>query len=287
MTIMKTSFDSTQHGTGRAIASAASALVGVSLALALLGAPSVHAQQPESESWKVRLTAMGHIPQVYGRTQFPGGRSGPGISISPRTVLDKINFGVSGQLHAQKGPWGIFSQLRYSDLSDHRGGTHNFSIPGVEVPGHVTGNFRLRDKMTTFTLAGTWQAVAKPQSEMHLLAGTRMLRDKQRISWKLSHDVSGIAREGASRTRTTNWDAIVGLMGRARLGAGPWFLPYYLDVGTGDSRVTAQAAVGVGYQLSWGELSASWRYLGYRNKSGHALRRLNFNGPSLDLTFVF
>jgi hypothetical protein len=36
-----------------------------------------------------------------------------------------------------------------------------------------------------------------------------------------------------------NWDAIVGLKGRATFGEEHrWFVPYYLDVGTGESSLT-------------------------------------------------
>jgi hypothetical protein len=40
-----------------------------------------------------------------------------------------------------------------------------------------------------------------------------------------------------------------------------WFVPYYLDVGAGDSYLTWQALAGIGYKFKWGETAAFWRYL--------------------------
>ncbi len=46
-----------------------------------------------------------------------------------------------------------------------------------------------------------------------------------------------------------------------------WFVPFYVDVGTGQSKLTWQINAGVGYQFDWGALVASWRYLDYSFKS--------------------
>jgi len=62
-------------------------------------------------------------------------------------------------------------------------------------------------------------------------------------------------------------------------------VPFYLDVGTGQSDLTWQVAAGVGYSFQWGEVLAMWRYLDYNFKSGSDLEELNFNGAMLGVTF--
>jgi len=47
------------------------------------------------------------------------------------------------------------------------------------------------------------------------------------------------------------------------LGEGPWYMPYYLDVGTGSSNWTWQALLGVGYAFDWGDVNLSIRSLSY------------------------
>ena len=85
---------------------------------------------------------------------------------------------------------------------------------------------------------------------------------------------------------TTNGDGIVGVKGRYAFGANrAWSVPFYLDIGTGDSDLTWQGAVGLGYSYHWGDIVAMWRYLDYNFKSGKAIEDMNFNGPMLGVTF--
>ena len=96
----------------------------------------------------------------------------------------------------------------------------------------------------------------------------------------------GPGREGNSEVKFDNWDGIVGAKGR--LGFGPrreWFVPYYVDVGTGDSDLTWQGIVGIGYAFSWGEVIAAWRYLDYDFKSGQKIESVNLNGPAIGVAF--
>ena len=62
-------------------------------------------------------------------------------------------------------------------------------------------------------------------------------------------------------------------------------MPYYVDVGTGDSDLTWQGIVGIGYAFSWGEVIAAWRYLDYDFKSGQKIESVNLNGPAIGVAF--
>jgi hypothetical protein len=64
-----------------------------------------------------------------------------------------------------------------------------------------------------------------------------------------------------------------------------WFLPYYLDVGTGQSKFTWQINAGLGYQFGWGAVVATWRYLDYEFKSDSVIQSVNFNGPTIGMSF--
>jgi hypothetical protein len=101
-----------------------------------------------------------------------------------------------------------------------------------------------------------------------------------------SSGVSLPARIGSGETDDSNWDAVVGIKGRAYFGdAKKWFIPLYLDFGTGQSKLTWQAQVGAGYQFNWGSVSATWRYLDYAFKTGNSLESANFNGPVFAASF--
>jgi hypothetical protein len=95
-----------------------------------------------------------------------------------------------------------------------------------------------------------------------------------------------IALKGQSKAKLSNWDAIVGAKGRFTLDdAKRWFVPWYVDIGTGESSLTWQAMGGVGYAFSWGEIVGAWRYLDYDMKSGSRIESMNFNGPAIALAF--
>jgi hypothetical protein len=76
--------------------------------------------------------------------------------------------------------------------------------------------------------------------------------------------------------------------GRARFGSElAWFVPYYVDIGTGNSKLTWQAIAGLGYSFGWGDVVTVWRYLDYDFDSGEAAQSLTFNGVAIGLSFRF
>jgi hypothetical protein len=95
-------------------------------------------------------------------------------------------------------------------------------------------------------------------------------------------------RSGSARAGETQWNAIVGLKGRARLGAeGNWYVPYYLDAGTGESDFTWQAMVGLGYTFDRFGIIGTWRYVDYDLGNVRPIRAIDFNGPALGITYRF
>ena len=125
---------------------------------------------------------------------------------------------------------------------------------------------------------------------MDLLFGTRMIDMTQHAELVAQRHRPRLLppRTGTKEVSLTNWDGIVGLKGRAYLGdERSWFVPFYVDVGTGESKFTWQVNAGVGYQFDWGALVASWRYLDYDFKSDSRVTDMSFNGPLIGVVFKF
>jgi hypothetical protein len=81
------------------------------------------------------------------------------------------------------------------------------------------------------------------------------------------------------------WDGIGGVRGRVNL-APKWYLPYYADVGAGESELTWQAFAGVGWRFKHVDAIAGWRYLEYKFKgSSPVLEGLTVNGPQIGVTW--
>ena len=86
--------------------------------------------------------------------------------------------------------------------------------------------------------------------------------------------------------RSSFTDAIIGVIGHLSVGdKGRWVVPYYLDVGTGDSDLTWQAMAGLGYQFDWGAMIFTYRYLDYDSGSGSPVTDLTIAGPMLGASF--
>ena len=111
-----------------------------------------------------------------------------------------------------------------------------------------------------------------------------MLWFKPTLGWSINGDLGPIFIPGRSGTKIisrTLWDGIVGVKGRYAFGdERKWFVPFYFDVGTGQTKLTWQGLAGVGYAYSWGDVLATWRYLDW-NTSGKPLADVNMNGPML------
>ena len=83
------------------------------------------------------------------------------------------------------------------------------------------------------------------------------------------------------------WDGIVGVKGRLALGER-WFLPYYFDIGAGDSDFTWQASAGVSFQAAqWADIALVYRHLDWEFESDSLINDFNVSGPALGALFRF
>lgn len=262
------------------------------LAAALLGAGALYggsaqAQVP-ADAWQYRASIYAFLPSIGGKTSFPATGGGGSVGVDASDIIDSLQFTFMGSFEAQKGTWGLFTDLLYVDLSASKSGSRSLTLGGTQVPVGVTANTTLDMKGLVWTLAGNYRALSTPEANLDVFGGARLLDVEQKLKWALSADVgqfAGPGRQGSSEVRPENWDAIVGVKGRVQLGAGgQWFLPYYLDIGTGNSDLTWQAQAGVGYSFKWGDVVAGWRYLDYEFDS-KTVQSLNFSGAQIGVAW--
>ena len=149
---------------------------------------------------------------------------------------------MTSQLEARKGRWGLFTDFIYLDVSGDQNGTRSFTIGGREIPGSLSANLDLGIKGSLWTLAGEYLLVNDPAMTLYVLGGARMLDVKETLSYSLSADIgpfSGPGRSGMSEVKQTYWDAVIGVKGRFAFGERrEWSVPFYADVGTGESDVS-------------------------------------------------
>jgi hypothetical protein len=277
------------HNTSLNRIAAALTISASALAPTIAAAQSSPSAGPDSSGWKFGATIYGYLPTIGGSSSFPVDSTGNPVHISTSQILDSLKMTFMGSFDAHNGQWGVFTDLLYLDLGGSKSQTHEFSIAGVPI-GSTTADLNLDFKGTIWTLAGEYRLASDPNGlTIDALAGTRLFNMRQTLGWTFYGNIGPIdpaARIGTASASQNLWDGIVGVKGRVGLGtSGEWSVPFYLDVGAGNSQLTYQAAGGISYGFKWGELTAMWRYLSYDMKSGQVIQSMNFNGPMIGATF--
>jgi hypothetical protein len=163
----------------------------------------------------------------------------------------------------------------------------NVSGPGgaVEFPVN-TG--------TTTSLDGLeWQGtvgylmLSQPNLSWEILGGFRYLDVTVDLDWQFDGPLNLLPQAGHLSQSLELWDVIVGTRGRFVFGNGKWFVPFHLDVGTGDSDLTWQLFAGVGYSFSWGDVLVAHRHLEYDQSEGGLLQGMSLSGPAIGVSFRF
>jgi hypothetical protein len=253
------------------------------------GTTSSAGAQTRSDETRFRATVYGYFPGLSGTTEFPSGAGGPSIDIDSKDILEDLKMAFMGTLEVQSGRWGGLVDWVYADIGSEKSGTREFSIHGQQLPAGLNANLNLDVKTNILTLAGTYSFIETPYYNTGLVFGARMLDMDNTLDWSfVGTGPAGIARTGRSEVSSTNWDAIIGMHGRARFDSElAWFVPHYVDIGTGYSKLTWQAIAGLGYSFGWGDVVTVWRYLDYDFDSGEAAQSLTFNGVAIGLSFRF
>jgi hypothetical protein len=246
--------------------------------------------EPAPGTWRYAASAYLYLPSVSGSSSFPTAGNGTPINISADQILDHLKMAAMGSFEASNGIWGAFTDLIYLDFGASKTNTREFTIGNIGLPANTTANFDSDLKGVVWTLAGEYRLPSPdPAFTVDLLAGARMLDLRQKLNWTISGSLGPIdpaARSGNAELKDTVWDALVGVKGRYVFGGNrQWAVPFYLDVGTGESDSTLQAAAGISYAFQWGEFNALWRYLKYDLKSGNPVSDVSFSGPQFGAVF--
>lgn len=255
-------------------------------AAAAVAAPAAHAQA--QDDWSFALSIYAYVPSFSGSTQFPPPAGGRPINADGGSVLDKLQGAFMGSFEAVRGRWGVYTDILYLQLGDTRSGTRGIDIAGA-LPVGVSADTDFDLRGWIWTLAGLYRVQSTPRHTYDVIGGVRALDISQRLGFSLQGSIGSLTPADVAGTRNTderNWDAIVGVKGRARFADGSrWFVPYYVDIGTGESKFTWQAMAGVGYSFGWGDLVGTWRYIDYRMKGDTGIRDMSLNGPMVGAVF--
>jgi hypothetical protein len=279
-----------------------SALVSAVLAMLLAAPPSARAESND-DKWQFSIMPYLWFPSIDGTIKYSGGGAAgsPTVDVeaNPDDYLGDLDFAMFLAADARKGKWSVLTDFTYFKLSGDSSSVRAVDFnagSGPVNPVSTTLNAGTSSTMESiiWTVAGGYSIVHKPSVSLDLIAGARYLALKVTTDWQLTATVVGpgpgevFPASGTISEREDLWDAIVGVRGRVKLGDGNWFMPYYLDVGTGSSELTWQSQLGVGYAFGWGDLVLGYRHLAYEQDDNNKLiQDLKLSGFGLGGIFHF
>lgn len=237
------------------------------------------ASESSANDWQYGFMLYIWLPSISGNLNYTPPDSGDSIDVDTDKMIDDLQMAFMGSFEVRKGLWSGFTDVIYLDLTGDQS-------KSVSVPDGTTATlFDVNLELTgwVWTLGGSYTVWHDQKSYLDLFAGARLLS----LETDLKLTGGGTGQLDRTLSESVNlWDGIVGAKGRLSLNEH-WFLPYYLDVGTGDTELTWQVMAGVGYEFGWGDVMLDYRYLEYDEGSDGLLQNVGFGGAMLGVAFQF
>lgn len=253
--------------------------------------------------WEFQLTPYVWLPTISGDLNYePSGDGGnpgsgaPAVDVGPTDWLDLLNGVFLLQAEMRKNRFLAFTDVVYLGLESDDDRVKSVSDRGRgNVPIERSSNLKTGSDIDGFTvtLAGGYKAFETERASLDIFAGARFFGLEAESEWNLRTEVTrpggdiALEREGSVESEEDSWDAIVGIKGARKIGTGKWSLPYYVDVGTGDSDLTWQVIAGASYTFGWGDLMMSYRHFAYDGGPGGLMQNFSFSGPVIGGRFHF
>lgn len=250
-------------------------LIGLGLALSLV-ASTVCAQ--ESDRWEHALAVYLWFADIRGTTQL-----GTDVEVDFSDLVDNLEMAFMGAYQARRGKWSLLGDAIYLDVGKSE--SFELSTPGP-LPIVVPVDTDIDLEGWVVNLQAGYNLYSNDGSLTDFVFGARYLdlATETSIFFDTQLPPEGIEREGSSSEKV--WDGIVGIKGRAQLGER-WYVPYYIDIGTGESDFTWQGMIGINFQAAkWADIALAYRHLEWQLDKP-LLDDISFGGPVLGVVFRF
>jgi len=257
---------------------------------------SLPARAQEPPGWTFAVTPYLWLPNVNGTLRYsppPSGTGAPEVNTGPNNYLENLNGVLMLSGEARSGRWSILSDFIYLNFESQKSSVKAVDFGTSLVSTGLNASTSSSLKGVEWTLASGYTVVQTPGATLDLIGGLRYLGIEARTDWQLTGTVTGpggaqtFPASGNASRRSDLWDGIIGMRGRVRFGESQWFMPYYLDVGTGSSTLTWQGFLGVAYAFKWNDAVFGYRRLYYDQSDSKLLQDFRFSGPSFGATFRF
>jgi hypothetical protein len=231
-----------------------------------------------ADDWRFAGTLYLWAAGINGETV-----GGADIDFDFDTLLDNLDMGFMGAVEARRGSWSAIADVVYLNVGADEGATVKVPVAPDSLVA-VDVDTGVKSRGWAISLLGAYTIWSDERATVDLLAGARYLELK--ASFDLGLRAAGRQLALERSVLGTAWDGVVGVKGQVRLD-DRWYLPFYADVGTGDSDLTWQVFGGVGYAFDWGEVSLVYRHIDWQLEGNRGLDNLSFSGPAAAVTWRF
>lgn len=200
------------------------------------------------------------------------------VKVDASDLLDNLKMAFMGTVEARYNKWSIITDVIYMDVGDDA----NTTVAIGPNPGHpVRANVDV-DLTSWVVSAGVGYDIAQADwGRLAMVGGVRYLSADIDSKFGLG------GRFPLERSDSEDfWNGIVGFKGYLTVGE-KWFLPYYADIGTGDSDLTWQMFGGIGYRFGWGDIMLGYRHLAFDQGDDKIVQDLEMSGPVMGAAFHF
>jgi len=267
----------------------------VLLLLIVIFIPNSYAQE---DDWEFSLKPYLWLPSIDGNLKYislPSGSSGsPQISAEPNDIFENFDFGAIMASELRKGKWSLFSDFIYLKLSSEDTTVDAINFGGTIVSAGVDTGSEMEAKQFLTTVVGGYEIFNDENFNMDLIAGFRYLWLEAELKWSLAATITGplgggqtFARTGQFKEDAKIWNGVGGVRGRIKLGDGNWYIPYYADVGAGDSELTWQLFTALGYSFDKWDVGLGYRHLVFEADDDSIVDSISMSGPIIGASYNF
>jgi len=236
----------------------------------------------------VKVNAQYSIPT---RPDRPHGVTQSSFQVAPADYASSLNSAAMFAFDARRGGFDIFGDYIYVNASASASATGTISgrFGKIQIPVSLDTNAHLRESI--WEVAGGFTMARGHNADLSMFMGLREFPVNLNLDYTATVGKQNIlSRSGSVTSGAIAQDVIFGLRGKAFLGDGHLFVPYYVDIGTGAGQLgnqTWEGYSGAGYAFNHGQtLLLAYRtlnYYGFAPTSG--VQKLTLYGPLLGYTF--
>jgi len=216
---------------------------------------------------------------ISGKTQ-----SGKSFDVSFKEVLDNIRFTYMGSFAVMKDDWSLIADLIYLNMDQKSSSTIYLPVENNQRILKISDKIKLDTSGTVINLLFDKNLLIYRIIKLNYILGTRFLDLDSKLQIKLNSIIGNYKIK--DKLSTSVLDAVVGIQGKVIFNE-QWSLPYYFDLGTGQSKNTSQFVAGITSSYEKFSIDLLYRSIKWKFKSKELLKNIEFKGPMLGFIYKF